>query len=56
VLRFVRDGYRNKQIAGRLAITEATVNFHIRNLVDKPGANDRAHTVTIALRRQLVQV
>jgi DNA-binding NarL/FixJ family response regulator len=56
VLRLIRDGYRNKQIADRLAIAETTVNFHIKNLVDKLGANDRTHAVTIALRRGLLQV
>jgi DNA-binding CsgD family transcriptional regulator len=29
------------------------VNFHIKNLVDKLGANDRTRAVTIALRRGL---
>ena len=56
VLRLIRDGYRNKQIADQLAIAETTVNFHIKNLVDKLGANDRTHAVTIALRRGLLQV
>ena len=56
VLRLVRDGHRNKQIADQLAIAEATVNFHIKNLVDKLGANDRTHAVTIAIRRGLLQV
>jgi DNA-binding NarL/FixJ family response regulator len=56
VLRLIRDGYRNKQIAGQLAIAETTVNFHIKNLVDKLGANDRTHAVMIALRRGLLQV
>ena len=56
VLRFIRDGYRNKQIADQLAIAETTVNFHIKNLVDKLGANDRTHAVTIALRRGLLQI
>ncbi|HYY98093.1 MAG TPA: response regulator transcription factor [Pyrinomonadaceae bacterium] len=56
VLRLIRDGYRNKQIADRLAIAETTVNFHIKNLVDKLGANDRTHAVTIAIRRGLLQV
>ena len=51
VLRLIRDGYRNKQIADQLAIAETTVNFHIKNLVDKLGANDRTHAVTIAVRR-----
>jgi DNA-binding NarL/FixJ family response regulator len=56
VLRLIRDGHRNKQIADRLAIAETTVNFHIRNLVDKLGANDRTHAVTIAVRRGLLQI
>ena len=56
VLRLIRDGYRNKQIADQLAIAETTVNFHIRNLVDKLQANDRTHAVTIALRRGLLQI
>jgi len=55
VLQLIRDGYRNKQIADQLAIAETTVNFHIKNLVDKLGANDRTHAVTIALRRGLLQ-
>jgi len=56
VLELIRDGYRNKQIADHLAIAETTVNFHIKNLVEKLGANDRTHAVTIALRRGLLQV
>jgi DNA-binding NarL/FixJ family response regulator len=56
VLRLIRDGYRNKQIADRLAIAETTVNFHIKNLVDKLGANDRTHAVIIAVRRGLLQI
>lgn len=56
VLQLIRDGYRNKQIADRLAIAETTVNFHIKNLVGKLGANDRAHAVTIAMRRGLLEL
>jgi len=54
VLELIRDGYKNKQIADRLSISENTVNFHIRNLVDKLGASDRTHAVTIAVRRGLL--
>jgi DNA-binding NarL/FixJ family response regulator len=56
VLRLIRDGYRNKQIADKLAIAETTVNFHIKNLVGKLGANDRTHAVAIAIRRGLLPV
>jgi DNA-binding NarL/FixJ family response regulator len=56
VLELIRDGNRNKQIADHLGISEATVNFHIKNIVEKLEANDRTHAVTIALRRGLLQI
>jgi DNA-binding NarL/FixJ family response regulator len=56
VLRLIRDGCRNKQIAHRLGIAETTVNFHIRNIVEKLQANDRAHAVTIGFRRGLLEL
>ncbi len=54
VLQLIRDGSKNKQIADQLSISENTVNFHIKNIVDKLGANDRTHAVTIAIRRGLL--
>jgi DNA-binding NarL/FixJ family response regulator len=56
VLVLIRDGHRNKEIAGKLEISEATVNFHIKNIVEKLRANDRTHAVTIAVRRGLMQI
>jgi DNA-binding NarL/FixJ family response regulator len=54
VLQLIRDGRKNKQIAEQLSISENTVNFHIKNIVGKLGANDRTHAVTIAVRRGLL--
>jgi len=56
VLTLIRDGYKNKQIADQLTISENTVNFHIKNVVDKLGAKDRTHAVTIAIRRGLLPI
>lgn len=56
VLGLIRDGYRNKQIADHLNIAETTVNYHIKNIVDKLHANDRTHAVTIAVRRGLMTI
>src|SRR5271170_7104570 len=56
VLGLIRDGHRNKEVADKLAISEATVNFHIKNIVDKLRANDRTHAVIIAVRRGLMQL
>lgn len=56
VLRLIRDGCQNKRIAQRLGIAETTVNFHIRNIVEKLQANDRTHAVTIGFRRGLLEL
>jgi len=56
VLRLIRDGCQNKRIAQHLGIAETTVNFHIRNIVDKLQANDRTHAVTIGFRRGLLEL
>ncbi len=56
VLRLVGNGRKNKQIADQLAISENTVNFHIKNILGKLGANDRTHAVTIAVRRGLLHL
>jgi DNA-binding NarL/FixJ family response regulator len=56
VLSLVRDGYQNKLIADQLNIAESTVNFHIKNIMEKLQANDRTHAVTIAVRRGLLQI
>jgi DNA-binding NarL/FixJ family response regulator len=51
VLQLIRDGSKNKQIADKLSISQTTVTFHIRNIMDKLQADDRTHAVTVALRR-----
>jgi len=56
VLRLIQEGLRNKAIAAQLSISEATVNFHIKNIVSKLNANDRTHAVMIAVRRGLLDL
>jgi DNA-binding NarL/FixJ family response regulator len=56
VLKLIREGYRNREIAKRLFISQATVNFHVKHLMDKLRANDRAHAVAIAFRRGLLEI
>ena len=54
VLRLISSGNSNKQIGDQLSIGEATVKSHVTNILSKLGANDRAHAVTIALRRGII--
>jgi DNA-binding NarL/FixJ family response regulator len=51
VLKRVAVGSSNKQVAAQLAITEATVKAHMKNILLKLDASDRTHAVTIAMHR-----
>jgi DNA-binding NarL/FixJ family response regulator len=54
VLNLIAAGNANKLIADRLSISEATVKSRITNILSKLGANDRAHAVTIGLKRGII--
>jgi DNA-binding NarL/FixJ family response regulator len=56
VLRLIAAGNANKQIADQLSIGEATVKSHVTNILSKLGANDRAHAVTIGLKRGIIEL
>ena len=56
VLRLIAAGNSNKIIADQLSIGEATVKSHVTNILSKLGANDRAHAVTIALKRGIIEL
>lgn len=56
VLSLIADGNSNKQIADRLFIAEATVKSRVTNILSKLGASDRAHAVTIALKRGIIEL
>ena len=50
VLQLVAGGLRNRAIADRLEIAEATIEFHLRNLFRKFGAETRTDLVCRARR------
>jgi DNA-binding NarL/FixJ family response regulator len=56
VLRLIAAGNGNKQIADVLSISEATVKSRVTNILSKLGANDRAHAVTIGLKRGIIEL
>ena len=56
VLRLIAAGNGNKQIADQLSISEATVKSRVTNILSKLGANDRAHAVTIGLKRGIIEL
>jgi DNA-binding NarL/FixJ family response regulator len=54
VLRLVTEGLRNKEIATRLGISENTVKFHLKHILDKLQAQSRAEVAARAVREGLV--
>jgi DNA-binding NarL/FixJ family response regulator len=56
VLKSISAGNGNKQIADQLGIGEATVKSHVTNILSKLSANDRAHAVTIGLKRGIIEL
>lgn len=56
VLQQVAEGLSNKETAAALAIGEDTVKGHLRNIMDKLGASNRTHAVTIGIQRGIIEL
>jgi DNA-binding NarL/FixJ family response regulator len=56
VLRLIAQGRSNKEIASELGIVEGTVKAHVTNIFAKLGAADRTQAITIAMKRQILQL
>ena len=50
VLRLIAQGFENKEIAGRLVISEATVRTHVSNILGKLHLASRTQAALYALR------
>jgi DNA-binding NarL/FixJ family response regulator len=49
VLRLVADGLSNKEIAGKLFISEVTVKVHLRHIYKKLGVRNRTEAACHAI-------
>jgi two-component system, NarL family, response regulator YdfI len=54
VLQMISAGLGNKEIAGKLSISEHTVKFHVASILGKLGASTRTEAVSIGIRHGLV--
>jgi DNA-binding NarL/FixJ family response regulator len=54
LLRLVAEGMSNKAIAQTLSISENTAKYHIRNILQKLGVQNRTEAVTHAIRAGLL--
>jgi DNA-binding NarL/FixJ family response regulator len=56
VLELVARGATNREVAGRLQVSEATVKTHLVHAFGKLGVSDRTAAVTTALERRLIRL
>jgi two-component system nitrate/nitrite response regulator NarL len=55
VIALIVEGLKNKQIAERLVISEATVDYYLRSIFDKLGITNRLELVVYAYRYGLAK-
>jgi DNA-binding NarL/FixJ family response regulator len=56
ILKLVARGFSNKRIADEQEVSASTVKNHVASLMAKLGADDRAHAVTLALERGIIDL
>src|SRR5215469_1882490 len=56
VMELVAEGRRNKEIASSLAISEETVQVHLRNIFAKLKVSERTAALNVAIRRGIVHI
>jgi DNA-binding NarL/FixJ family response regulator len=56
VLSLVARGYRNKEVASALCISEETVQGHMKHILSKLGVNDRTGAAIVAAQRGIIRL
>ena len=56
VLSLLARGLSNREISGRLFVTERTVKFHVSSILSKLEADNRTEAVSVAATRGLVRL
>jgi two-component system NarL family response regulator len=54
IVALIRQGLRNREIAAVCAISEETVQTHVKSVLQKLDAQDRTAAVSIALKRGII--
>ena len=54
ILKLVASGKSNQSIADQLSISENTVKYHLKNILQKLGVSNRTEAVTIAMQKGLL--
>ncbi len=54
VLHLLAQGMPNKEIAGKLVISERTAKFHVSSIMSKLGATNRTEAVSLAAQKGII--
>ena len=54
ILRLISDGFSNREIAGRIHLSENTVKSHLQEIFSKLGVRNRVEAAVTALRKGLI--
>jgi DNA-binding NarL/FixJ family response regulator len=55
IVQLIAQGFRNKEIAEKLFISEQTVKNHLHNIFDKLGVSDRLELALYAIHHRLIE-
>jgi two-component system, NarL family, response regulator len=56
VLELIAEGMRNREIAAVLALSEETVEVHVKNIRAKLDVKDRTAAVNVAIKRGIIHI
>jgi two-component system response regulator DegU len=56
ILKYIGQGFLNKQIAAELGISEQTIKNHVTSILRKLNANARTEAVVLALKQGLITI
>lgn len=56
VLELMVQGSSTAKLAETMNLSEGTIKFHINNIFQKLGVNDRAQAIVVALRRGIIRL
>jgi DNA-binding NarL/FixJ family response regulator len=56
ILRLVAEGRSNQEVSKDISLSENTVKYHVKNILQKLGAHNRLEAVNIATRKGLLVI
>ena len=55
ILQFVAHGLSNKAISDELSLSENTIKYHLKNILQKLNVQNRTEAVMYAVRNKLIE-